>query len=191
LTRPSGAESALASRQPGRASNVWVIDSTLAQNACFSNFRVFPVIFDFELRHRDVTFAQIAFIDLAAQILLIIQGKAQNWVEDGRVAARWGPSARNSLGRLVERLLPLARAQLLVFETEGRRRSYTADGPAKFLRLTGDLQKRIAGLSNLVRDQTCSIWSRLSCPPTTPGRRITCIHRNRIWSWTAGYAFRR
>jgi len=92
--------------------------------------------------------------NLAAQILLVIQGKAQSWVEDGRVAAGWGPPARKSLGRLVERLLPLAREQLLVFETEGRRKSYTADGPAILLRLTGELQKRIAGLSNLVRDQS-------------------------------------
>lgn len=32
--------------------------------------------------------------DVAAQILLLIQGRAEKWVEEGRVAARWGPSVR-------------------------------------------------------------------------------------------------
>lgn len=31
-------------------------------------------------------------LDIAAQALLIIQGKAQAWVEEGRIATRWGPS---------------------------------------------------------------------------------------------------
>lgn len=91
--------------------------------------------------------------DLAAQILLLVQARAEKWVEEGRVATRWGPSVRNSVGRLVERLLPLARTQLLVFETESNRASFAADGPVIFIRLTAPLQERIAGLAALVRDQ--------------------------------------
>ncbi|TBZ68769.1 hypothetical protein E0H64_13935 [Rhizobium leguminosarum bv. viciae] len=91
--------------------------------------------------------------DVAAQVLLLIQGRAQVWVEEGRIATRWGPSVRNSVGRLVERLLPLAREQLLVFETESKRTSFRADGPVIFIRLTKRLQARVVGLANIVRDQ--------------------------------------
>ncbi|MES0057284.1 hypothetical protein NKJ66_27280 [Mesorhizobium sp. M0078] len=91
--------------------------------------------------------------DLAAQILLLIQGRAQDWVEEGRIATRWGTSVQSSAARLVERLLPLARAQLLLFETEGTRHSYVASGPVIFVRLTAQLQERIAMLARMVRDQ--------------------------------------
>ncbi|KAA3509294.1 hypothetical protein CPJ18_22775 [Agrobacterium rosae] len=91
--------------------------------------------------------------DVAAQILLLIQGRAQAWVEDGRIATRWGPSVRNSVAKLVERLLPMARQQLVVFETESKRTSFMADGPVIFVRLTVPLQERIAALSAMVRDQ--------------------------------------
>jgi hypothetical protein len=30
--------------------------------------------------------------DVAAQVLLLIQGRAQTWVEDGGIATRWGPT---------------------------------------------------------------------------------------------------
>lgn len=92
-------------------------------------------------------------LDIAAQALLIIQGKAQAWVEEGRIATRWGPSVRNTVGRLIERLLPLAREQLVVFETESKRTSFRADGPVIFIRLTKQLQERIAGLASIVRGQ--------------------------------------
>ncbi len=92
--------------------------------------------------------------DVAAQVLLLIQGQAQAWVQEGRIATRWGPSVRNSVGRLVERLLPLASAQLLVFETESAARtSFRTEGPVIFIRLTAPLQERIAGLAGIVRDQ--------------------------------------
>ncbi|WP_245510068.1 hypothetical protein [Rhizobium leguminosarum] len=91
--------------------------------------------------------------DVAAQVLLLIQGQAQAWVEEGRIATRWGPSVRNSVAKLVERLLPMARQQLVVFETESKRTSFMADGPVIFVRLTAPLQERIAALSAMVRDQ--------------------------------------
>lgn len=91
--------------------------------------------------------------DMAAQVLLLIQGRAQAWVEDGRIATRWGPSVRNSVAKLVERLLPMARQQLVLFETESKRTSFMADGPVIFVRLTVPLQEPIAALSAMVRDQ--------------------------------------
>lgn len=94
--------------------------------------------------------------DVAAQVLLLIQGQAQKWAESGRVAVSWGTSVRSSIGKLVERLMPLARSQLLVFETEGKRHSFSAPGPIVFVRWTPELQTRIATLAQIARDQNLS-----------------------------------
>lgn len=94
--------------------------------------------------------------DIAAQTLLLIQGQAQKWAESGRVAVKWGTSVRASIGKLVERLMPLARPQLLAFETEGKRHSFSAAGPIVFVRWTAELQTRIATLARIARDQNLS-----------------------------------
>jgi len=94
--------------------------------------------------------------DIAAQVLLLIQGQAQKWAESGRVDVKWGTSVRASIGKLVERLMPLARPQLLAFETEGERHSFSAAGPIVFVRWTAELQARIATLSRIARDQNLS-----------------------------------
>ena len=90
--------------------------------------------------------------DVAAQVLLLIQAQAQKWAESGRVAVNWGASVRASIGKLVERLMPLARPQLLAFETEGKR----AAGPIVFVRWTTELQTRIAALAGIARKQNLS-----------------------------------
>lgn len=94
--------------------------------------------------------------DIAAQVLLLIQGQAQKWAESGRVAVNWGTSVRASIGKLVERLMPLARPQLLAFETEGKRHSFSAAGPIVFVRWTTELQTRIATLAG--RHDTIFGW---------------------------------
>ncbi|WP_075289175.1 hypothetical protein [Pararhizobium arenae] len=94
--------------------------------------------------------------DVAAQALLLIQGQAQKWAESGRVAVKWGTSVKASIGKLVERLMPLARPQLLAFETEGKRHSFSAAGPIVFVRWTAELQTRIATLARITRDQNLS-----------------------------------
>jgi hypothetical protein len=94
--------------------------------------------------------------DVAAQALLLIQGQAQKWAEGGRVDVKWGTSVRASIGKLVERLMPLARPQLLAFETEGKRHSFSAAGPIVFVRWTAELQARIATLARIARDQNLS-----------------------------------
>lgn len=94
--------------------------------------------------------------DVAAQVLLLIQGQAQKWAETGRVSAYWGPSVRASVVKLVERLMPLARPQLLVFETEGKRHSFSADGPIILVRWTAELQNRISTLADIARSQNLS-----------------------------------
>jgi hypothetical protein len=91
--------------------------------------------------------------DLAAQILLLIQSRGQNWIKEGKVAAQGGHSFQSSAAKLVGKLLPFARPQLLVFESEGKKDWYTASGPVVLVRLTAHLQERIAGLVRIVRDQ--------------------------------------
>ena len=90
--------------------------------------------------------------DIAAQILLLIQGRAHDWVKEGKVAASLGHLALSSAANLVAKLLPYARPQLLIFESEGRK-GWTANGPAVLVRLTAHLQERIAALVRIVRDQ--------------------------------------
>ncbi|WP_244508312.1 hypothetical protein [Mesorhizobium sp. LCM 4577] len=58
--------------------------------------------------------------DLAAQLLLLIQNRAHEWVKQGRIDARWSHSLQGSAASLVGKLLPLARPQLLMFESEQR-----------------------------------------------------------------------
>ncbi|MGR6467411.1 hypothetical protein [Rhizobium sp. PAMB 3182] len=52
--------------------------------------------------------------------------------------------------------MPLARPQLLAFETEGKRHSFSAAGPIAFVRWTAELQARIATLARIARDQNLS-----------------------------------
>ena len=91
--------------------------------------------------------------DIAAQILLLIQSHGHEWVKEGKVAANWSHSVHSSAAKLVEKLLPVARPQLLMFESERSRGSYTANGPAVLVRLTASLQERIASLVRIVREQ--------------------------------------
>ncbi|MDK1389974.1 hypothetical protein QN224_32130 [Sinorhizobium sp. 8-89] len=90
--------------------------------------------------------------DVTVQILLAIQNRGHEWIKEGKVAATWAHPAQSSLAGLVERLLPLARPQLLVFENAYKKSWSTSDGPVVFVRLTSNLQERIAALVRFVRD---------------------------------------
>lgn len=91
--------------------------------------------------------------DRAAQILLLIQSRGQHWVREGKVDAHGGHSFQNTAAKLVGKLLVVARPQMLVFESEGKRNAYAATGPVVFVRLTAHLQERIAALVRIVLDQ--------------------------------------
>lgn len=91
--------------------------------------------------------------DLAAQLLLLIQNHAHEWIKQGKIGARWSHSLQGSAASLVGKLLPLARPQLLIFESEQRT---SGDGPAVLVRLTAPLQERIASLVRMVRDHELS-----------------------------------
>src|SRR5262245_9626495 len=82
--------------------------------------------------------------DLAAQILLLIQSRGREWVEQGKIPTRWVHSVEKSATNLVGRLLPRARAQILVFESARKKGSYAESGPVVLVRFTAPLQERIA-----------------------------------------------
>lgn len=90
--------------------------------------------------------------DIAAQIMLLIQSHAHDWIKEGKVASSRSHSALRSAADLVAKLLPLARPQLLVFESEGKQGRYISDGPAVIIRFTACLQERIANLASIVRE---------------------------------------
>ncbi|MDQ2084783.1 hypothetical protein RA307_31780 [Xanthobacteraceae bacterium Astr-EGSB] len=90
--------------------------------------------------------------DIATQILLLIENRAHDWVKDGKVAANWSHSVQASATSLVGKILPYARPQLLIFEQE-RKKGAPESGPVVFVRLTAQLQERIASLAGIVRDQ--------------------------------------
>lgn len=91
--------------------------------------------------------------DLAAQILLLIQNRGHDWIKERKVAASWSHSVESSARNLVGKLLPRARPQLLVFERDGKKGWYSGSGPVVLVRLTAQLQERIAALVRIVRDQ--------------------------------------
>ncbi|MCO6185219.1 hypothetical protein [Rhizobium sp. L1K21] len=93
--------------------------------------------------------------DIASQILLLVQSRGHVWVKNGTVATRWNQSVQASASKLVEKLMPMARAQLLMFESETSQRWHRATGPAVLVRLTAPLQERIASLVRVVRE--CSL----------------------------------
>src|SRR5262249_18805758 len=54
---------------------------------------------------------------------------------------------------LVGRLLPLARPQIVVFESDRKKGSYAENGPVVLVRLTAALQERIATIVGIIREQ--------------------------------------
>src|SRR3546814_12393545 len=91
--------------------------------------------------------------DIAAQILLLIQSRGHDWVKEGTVDARWSHSVQSSAAKLVKKLLPLARPQLLVLERDGRKGWSIAARPTALVRLTLSMQERPESLVRCVRAQ--------------------------------------
>lgn len=78
--------------------------------------------------------------NLAAQLLLLIQNRAHEWIKQGKIDARWSHSLQGSAASLVGKLLPIAQTQLLMFESEQGNRWSSENGPAVLVRLTVPLQ---------------------------------------------------
>jgi hypothetical protein len=91
--------------------------------------------------------------DVASQLLLLVQNRAREWVEKGTIPTRWVHSVESSASGLVERLLPIARNQILIFKTERCRGNDPDQGPIVLVWLTARLQQRISTLVRIIREQ--------------------------------------
>ncbi len=128
--------------------------------------------------------------ELAAQMLLVIQNRYQKWMDDETVQVRSTLGARRSLAGLVDKLLPLAKEQVLVLRERDRHR-YTEDrAPIVIIRLTEWLQKRLAGLARLVREQKLQLlppehaWAIhhvFAADSYANAESTLCISANELW----------
>lgn len=90
--------------------------------------------------------------ELAAQLLILAQARFTDWLEEKTPSRQIKAGRLQSLKGLVEKLLPLAREQVLVFEAKAADSRHRDSNLAIFVRLTPGLQQRIAELHKLVRD---------------------------------------
>src|SRR5262249_50858065 len=62
-------------------------------------------------------------------------------------------SVEQSAANLIGRILPLARSQVLVFESDRKKGRFSESEPVVMVRLTPPLQERIAALVGIIREQ--------------------------------------
>lgn len=133
--------------------------------------------------------------DVAAQMLLLIQNRYLAWIKSGEVDVALTHGAQQSLGGFVDKILPIARPQIVVLERAGRSFMSPGKEPTILIRLTADLQDRIAQLARLVRDQRLNYvvmplvtvdhaWSAhhvYSAESYTMAESALCISATEIW----------
>ena len=133
--------------------------------------------------------------DVAAQMLLLIQNRYLAWIKGGEVDVALTHGAQQSLGGFVDKMLPIARPQIVVLERAGRSFMSPGKEPTILIRLTADLQDRIAQLARLVRDQRLNhvvmplvtldhAWSAhhvYSAESYTMAESALCISATEIW----------
>jgi hypothetical protein len=131
---------------------------------------------------------------LAAQLLIILQSRYEKWL-GGRTTAVSINGALSSLSNLVDKLLPHAKEQLLVFHRKSDARCSRSDGPTISLRATQDFLKRAAHLSQLTRDSGLAYvaadisalehaWSvnLISSPKAYSGAKVElCVSSHAVW----------
>lgn len=91
--------------------------------------------------------------EIAAQLLLLIQNRYLVWIKNGNVDVALTHGARQSLAGLVDKMLPTAKPQVLALPRADRSFGVDRKEPSILIRLTAQLQERIAQLAMLVRDQ--------------------------------------
>ncbi len=89
--------------------------------------------------------------DIATQLLLLIQNRYLVWVKNVDVGLTHGVT--QSLAGLVDKMLPVAKPQVLVLPRVDRSFDEDRKEPSILIRLTAHLQERIAQLAMLVREQ--------------------------------------
>lgn len=91
--------------------------------------------------------------EVATQMLLLIQNRYLAWIKAGEVDVALTSGAHKSLGSFIDKMLPIAKPQVLVLERAGRSFPSPNREPTILIQLTATLQDRIAQLAGLVRDQ--------------------------------------
>ncbi|BCA81006.1 hypothetical protein [Desulfuromonas sp. AOP6] len=143
-----------------------------------------------ELRHDGIGSLES---DLAAQILILIQNKYEDWLNNSDLNATLA-GALQSLKGLVEKLLPLAKSQVLLFPPE-KNGSLYGSVPTIIVRLSPLLQQRISHLVHLVREYKLShVASELSDSEqawsiryaSSPGefanaKTLLCVSAHDVW----------
>jgi hypothetical protein len=94
--------------------------------------------------------------NVAAQLLLLIQHSYLGWIRRGEIDVALTAGARRSLAGLIDKLLPLAKPQAIVLNLESQSRYSAGSDPVLVLRLTEQLQVRVAQLNKIVREQKLS-----------------------------------
>lgn len=94
--------------------------------------------------------------NLAAQILILSQNRYPRWVAERTESYQHQAAARRTLAGLVKKLLPLARGQILIFQREALHARRADSGLAVAVRLSPELQLRIAHLCVIARENRLS-----------------------------------
>ena len=112
--------------------------------------------------------------EVAAQVILLVHNRHENWLdENAEMRARIG--ALQCIKALVGKLLPYAKAQVVVFRPqkhEGSERDYE---PIALVRFSAELQRTVAHLSRLVRDNGLSYVVR-DLGSTDVGWRVRYVY---------------
>lgn len=133
--------------------------------------------------------------EIAAQLLLLIQNRYLVWIKNGNVDVALTHGARQSLAGLVDKMLPTAKPQVLALPRADRSFGVDRKEPSILIRLTAQLQERIAQLAMLVRDQKLAYvvmplvtldhaWSAhhvYSSENYTTARSQLCVSATELW----------
>lgn len=133
--------------------------------------------------------------DIATQLLLLIQNRYLVWVKNGDVDVALSHGVTQSLAGLVDKMLSVAKPQVLVLPRADRCFDEDRKEPSILIRLTAHLQERIAQLAMLVRDQKLAhvvmplvtldhAWSAhhvYSSENYTTARSQLCVSATQLW----------
>lgn len=132
--------------------------------------------------------------DLAAQLILLIQNRYDKWLSDRKTATSVN-GALHSLSNLVDKLLPHAKEQLLVFQRRSHDRQSSLYDPSILVRATREFLEKLAHLSRLARtngleyvvadlsaiDHAWSIKYVLSPGSFSTAKTTLCVSANEAW----------
>jgi hypothetical protein len=117
---------------------------------------------DIDLGQMEVTRSGVRFLDaeLATQFLMLIQHRYARWLKDRAGENEVAHASIRSIQALSAKLLPLAKAHILILEKEREGQSKGDRGPKIIIRLTPEFKQQVANLYRLVRENNLSyvVW---------------------------------